>query len=443
MNEELLRLITAGVDGELSPSQRRRLHRLLSRHPEAPELLERLRADRSALERLPQRRLGPEFAEQVVHSLPPRPSIRTKRTVAVHGHAWWPLAAAAAILLAVSVAAALFVYDLTRPGPGRPTDVFGPVAEVEPSSESGAGTPSSVAAHQPNASSSKQESKTTGGEVAYEALPDDIFRSVISQDPGSDQSTAQAQTPSSGENPPAESEPPVLTAPPVKPLKGFKTLDLKLPLFLEPRQVDVEAVTRRLGSEPMHHLDIACLESARTFERLQAAFKAAGLKLSVESELSQRLSRKLPTPCLIYIENTSAAQMAALLKALEREEIRAEENRKGDAQITSILLQPLDENGRRHLADALGVSVSSVTPPSQRSPASAGVDPTRPLSEETLRSLEKVASKAREPSALAMIYLPNRSRIPPTKELKTFLDARLGMAPEAIHVVIYLRAARG
>lgn len=443
MNEELLRLITACVDGELSPSQRRRLQRLLSRHPEAAELLERLRVDKASLQRLPQRRLGPEFTERVVGSLPPRRLMRTKRTVAVREHPWWPLAAAAVILLAVSVAAALFVYDLSRQGQEGPTDILDRVAEAEPSTKSGAGASASVTAHQPKASPLREESRPAGGEVAYEPLPDDIFRSAISQDAGSDRSTAQAPAPSSEANPPAESEPPVLTAPPVKPLGGFKTLDLKLPLFLEPRQVDVEAATRRLGSEPMHHLDIACLESGRTFERLQAAFNAVGLKLSVESELSQRLSRKLPTPCLIYVENTSPAQMAALLKALEQEEIRAEGNRKGDAQITSILLQPLDENGRKHLADALGVSVSSVTPPSQRSQTSAGVDPTRPLSDDTLRSLEKVASKAREPSALAMIYLPNRSRIPPTKELKTFLDARLGMAPEAIHVVIYLRAARG
>ncbi|MCS6978319.1 MAG: hypothetical protein NZM31_15115 [Gemmatales bacterium] len=442
MNEELLRLLTAYVDGELSPPEERHLRQLLRWHPQAADLLDRLRRDRAALERLPRRRLDPDFADRVIRSLPPR-VVRKKLPKPAPTHAWWPVAVAASVLLAVSAATALLVYDLTRPQGSGPAVVPSMLTEVQNPSEEVNSAPSTVAV---NSSGSTEPGKPTPSEPAqgaFELLPEDFFRT----EPNSDRATAQG-TGTQGEADRSERdgplvEPPVLTAPPVRPLGSFKTLDLKLPLFLEPRNLDVNALSQRLGSEPMHLLDIACLDSSKTFDRFQAACKAAGLKLVVESELSQRLSRKLPTPCLIYVENTSPTQMAALLKALEQEEIRAENYRRGEGQITSIMLQPLDEAGRKHLAEALGVSVSSITPPAQRSESSPTGDPTRPLSEDTLRSLERVAGKAREPSALALIYLPNRSRLTPTKELKQFLDSRLGMAPDAIHVVIYLRAARG
>lgn len=455
MNAELTRLIMACVDGELSPAEEHRLQALLKQHPEAVRLLDQLRKDRDAIQQLPRRRLDPEFANRLVRSLPVRRLAQPKLTpVPSRSHAWWPMAAAAVILLAVSVAAALFVYDLTRPEPDqnnwavRPPDPVGefPFSSKGSQSRDENGSVAGKAPAQPAVTDAPAVAKTQP--PAFELLPDDLLRPVLPSDPSDKPATAQG--PSSGANSergPAEeapfAQPPVLTAPPSRPLGEFKTLDLKLALFLDPRDLDLQALSEQLASGPMHHFDIACLDSARTFERFQTACKAAGVKLLVENELNQRLSRKLPTPCLIYLENTSPGQVAALMKALSQEEIKAEDSRKGDGQILSILAQPLDEAGRKHLADALGVSVSAVTPPQQRSDSPPGSDPTRPLSEDTLRSLEKLVSKSREPTALALIYLPNRTRMLPTRELKQFLDARLGMAPDAIHVVIFLRAARG
>jgi hypothetical protein len=238
---------------------------------------------------------------------------------------------------------------------------------------------------------------------------------------------------------------PILTAPPMTPASGFKTLDVKLALFLEPRNIDAAKLAERLKADPIHHIDLACIDSWKTFERLQSACRSAGIRLNVESELSQRLTKKLPTACMVYLENTSPDQILKLMQALKDEEVKAEAKKKGDGQIDSILVRPLNEAGRKELADALGVAPATLTPmpPSPGKTASPGLDPTKPISEGTIKSLEKLASKVKEPTAIALIYYANRTRLPASKELKQFQDARLGLETGAIHVVFYLRPSRG
>jgi hypothetical protein len=134
------------------------------------------------------------------------------------------------------------------------------------------------------------------------------------------------------------------------------------------------------------------------------------------------------------------------MQALKDEEVKAEARRKGDSQIDSIMVQPLDVAGRKRLAESLGLAPSSLTPmpasPS-KTPPSPGLDPTKPLSDSTVKALEKLASKGKEPTAIALVYYPNRTRIPPSKELKQFQDSRVSLDAGAVHVVFFLRPSRG
>jgi len=99
--------------------------------------------------------------------------------------------------------------------------------------------------------------------------------------------------------------------------------------------------------------------------------------------------------------------------------------------------------GRKRLADALGVAPATLNPQPMSSDSLSSLDPTRPIAEGTIKSLERLASKGKEATAIALVYYPNRTRMPPSRELKQFQDSRLGLEGKAIHVVFLLRPTRG
>jgi hypothetical protein len=439
------------VDGELSARQRKQVARLLAKSVQARQLLQRLQADRDSLRSLRPQRLPDHFADQIVRRLPAR------RTLPVSGrrptYRWWPVVAAAAVIVGIGIGTAFLVNDLRNLGNAAGNNGTSELVQqpgAQSSSPSGTGSdeitvPADKATGFANAeprvepdperlATGVREPSGSPNERSAPLLPD-APPPFVASPKGSERDRLP------GEEPFAHS--PIFTAPPLGQAAGFKTLDIKLALFLEPRSLDLPALAARLQSEPVHHVDIACQESSRSFERLQAACHAAGVKLTVEAELAQRLAKKLPTAFLIYLENTSPEQVVKLMAALGREEELAEARKKGDAQIESIMVQPLDEAGRKRLAEALGVPSATLNPLPVSSESLSNLDPTRPIAEGTIKSLEKLASKGKEAAAIALVYYPNRTRMPPSRELKQFHDSRLGLEGKAIHVVFFLRPTRG
>jgi hypothetical protein len=457
MDETLLRLITACVDGELSASQRRRLERLLQSHPEAGQLLARLQADRAALQRLSGPQLDAGFTQRVLDSLPPRAvPARTRRTVAAAYAVarWWPVAAAATVVLAINLAAALLVYDLTRPR-GRPAEVLAhhPATATE---QAGQARPLDRPRPPADADVSEPTAKGPASFASADAQPQEPSAPAADEhDRGASYAAKAGPATAEGKPPtPADpvgpipddvpfADPTILTAPPGRSPGNFKTLDLRLPLIFDLQQLDSSQIGQRLIPDTVHHLDIACLDSWRTFEMVQAAGKACDIRLTVEGELSQRLARKIPTPCMVYLENVSPELVVRLLSALRADELKNESSQPGQGQIISLMLLPLDEAGRKRLAEALALPPAALSPPPRQERSPASLDPTRPLAEDTLRSLEQLAHKARPPSAVALIYVPQRARLPLSRELKQFHDSRIGLLPGHVHVVLYLRPSRG
>src|SRR5688500_3589014 len=112
-----LDLLTAYVDGELSPRQRRAVERLLGRSAEARALLNRLQTDAAQLRRLPPAPAPADLASPVLGAIARRP-LRPARQPAGRQPAQFPVwagyAAAAAVLLIVA-AATFFDYSTAEP----------------------------------------------------------------------------------------------------------------------------------------------------------------------------------------------------------------------------------------------------------------------------------------------------------------------------------------
>ena len=79
LSEQLRRLLTAYVDGELSHRQRRAVRRALRASEKARDLLVALQQDAECLRRLPRPSLGEDFTRRVVRAVAARPVVRASR----------------------------------------------------------------------------------------------------------------------------------------------------------------------------------------------------------------------------------------------------------------------------------------------------------------------------------------------------------------------------
>jgi hypothetical protein len=96
-------LLTAFVDGELSPRQHKAVLRLLRKSPEARSLLEELEENVRKVKALPAQTLGHDFAQEVLDKIAVLPPIGVGPRLARRGlPTWLGTAAAAAVLLAVT-----------------------------------------------------------------------------------------------------------------------------------------------------------------------------------------------------------------------------------------------------------------------------------------------------------------------------------------------------
>jgi hypothetical protein len=114
-------LLTAFLDGQLGARQRKAVLRLLHRSSEARELLRQLQEDAHALRGLPRQTLPVDFAAQVMRVAAerglrpggPRPVVRPRGLPT-----WAGLAAAAAVLLAVTAGSYLYFSGMQTPPEG-------------------------------------------------------------------------------------------------------------------------------------------------------------------------------------------------------------------------------------------------------------------------------------------------------------------------------------
>jgi anti-sigma factor RsiW len=121
--ERYRQLLTAFVDGELNPRQRRALNKLLRRSAEARALLEKLQADSQELRALAPAPLPQDLSDSVLTLIaqrripPPKPRVAPPPPLPPQppDGALWPYFAAAALLLAVGGGAyVFFTFLLSR-----------------------------------------------------------------------------------------------------------------------------------------------------------------------------------------------------------------------------------------------------------------------------------------------------------------------------------------
>ncbi len=451
------RRLTAWVDGELTPEERRAVEDLLRQHPGLEVMLARLKDDSARLKSLPRQALPANFSTEVLGEIRRRniEIIRQRHRPLIVRYLM-PAAAAAAILVALGMTVrhlvGVFGKDsgVVRAAPDGPRAIeANKVAAITdgPQPASPAGVRDAFAqmmAQVPSANDVKEHV------APYRALLVELgnaFREQSSQ-------LVAALTVEEGDAESPFSTPTILTFPAAGKANPLKTIEVRLPLFLDVRSLDAGKLLDRLREDSVHHLDLPCVDSWKALDRFQTACRAAGVKLVLDAEAGRRLHGRNSAIYLIYLEDVAPETVARLMQALQAEDLAAEKQKKGEGQFQSLMVQSLDEDGQKRLAEALGVSPASLMPlrPAKSTVAQApGIDTSKPISSETLKSLQKAAAgrptgrpavAQGEPTAVAVVW-HSRLRTPLSKDVRALLDAKKPGQSDGINVVFLFRPSRG
>lgn len=438
MTENLLHLITAAVDGELSDREARRLGRLLNASADATALYEKLKADRDRLRSLPQVPPPANLRSRVMAKIacltpapipvPARRPEPTTRSVSHTIRQWVPISLAASLLIGVAGTSFwFFVRDNDNTtlahNPNRPP----------PATKQGASDPAWA-----------KWLPADGSRLPSAPMPsvrrDDT---LVQKDPlvvPLPQAVAIAPAPRVPDRD-------LLGAHPRPELPHFDLVEVRLPFLKALADFDREDVrqqlTDELGQDPAFRIDLFSRNMVRGVELFQTAARASGLTVHADMATMNYVKKGQLGAVVIYTDSLTAPQLTSLFTKLNTEDARvsphvfdmlhaAPISREDEIEIRRVLgtdpglfKRALPERGVKEVEK--GKSVSAGT------------------GDQIVKSITAGQGKSAASSAIMLTWSPSAGRTPPliSNELKTYLGKRGDRKPNAVPVIIVIRHGNG
>ncbi|WP_439620374.1 anti-sigma factor family protein [Gemmata sp.] len=451
MTDDLLQLITAGVDGELTALESRRLSRLLNTSAEARAVHAGLLGDSKRLSALP--RVAPPADLQAnvmarIASLTPiptrlaklQPRPRTTQPVEVARPVivprrrkvsnWVPVAVAASLLLCVTSGSFLFFSQQNRTASARN------VNRPPPGTHKGAGDPEwakwlpAETAQRPSAPVPREQPALPETYVAKNTLP------VV---PASDL-VALAPEPRSVR--------PDLLGGGFLPETRFDMVEVRVP-FLKPLAAFAgeeaqEQLTKELSRDPAYRIDLFSRNPLRAVELLRDASKAAGVNLYVDGNTIAALQKRTVNATVVYTESLTAQELATLFAKLSAEDAKVSPHAFDSLHATAVSQIDVSD-----LRSTLGFDPGLFKRPAVEKTDRA-TDPSKPLSSGTADQIVKSVltgqGKPVEKSAVLLSWntLPGRPiGQANSAELKQFAAKRGERKAGMVPVMIVIRTGNG
>lgn len=396
--DDVLHLLTAAADGELSPAERERVRLLLAESPSASALYLRLKADRKRLAALPHVLPPAGLHDRIMAALPPvaEPAAPAARPGWGRKSSWAALAASVAVVAGAAVVLA------PRP----------------------AGSPEQATAQNPPA-------KLRPGHKAAPA-PEDA-PPVPPVGPGDNQAAATPAPPPPDrlDGAPRPVERDLSAFPPVRPLAGFDLARVRVPLLAPLADLGREdvrqALAEALARDPAVRIDLFAKDPARGVELVQAAGKPVGLTVQTDAATQGWLKRRQGTAYLVYTEALTPAEVRDLLVRLAADDGAA------PGRVFDVLhLTGATVADAKDLKELVGADLG----PAKRLPA----DPA-PLSAGTGDQLAKTLAggKDGEKPAVVVTVAPARTAAATSAEARQFLQRRGDRRPAAVPVLLIVR----
>jgi hypothetical protein len=425
----LRELLTAAIDGELTPAERKVAQRALRQSETARRLFTQLKADAARLKKLPRIPAPVDIVDNVMGvireraiaptPLPPTP--RRSRFDWTTLSVWVNVATAVAVLLVISFGSFMYFdasrqyqakLDLVRneakqrnllpdgPGSARP-------APVEPGPQPKVITPDA-------------------GNVAK--VPD--------------------SSPEIGPTP-RVFVPNSITGPPKDPLPEIEPFDLNkirvshlfdMHDLTKDEQVRKKLVTE-MKKDELIRLDLFCQSTPKALEFANSALRARGITVITDGFVQERLKKRLATELVIFTEAMSPDEVGQLLAALGSDDAKS-----GAGEFETVVAAPFLPGDLTRLGQLLGISNVLPKPAGKEK-----VDITKPLQAGTAKDLYDAmakmgtgSSRPSKPEKVAVIvaYSPMNSHPTASKEIKQFLDRRGDRKSDGKPLMLVLRTTK-
>jgi hypothetical protein len=298
--DEVIQLLTAYVDGELTQRQRKAVGRLLHGSPEARALLAQLYDDAQKVRQLPRHKLVPGVAPQVVHAIVEQGIHITRPPVPIARRRWMPyVAAMAASILLAAVGGSLYYLAETN--------------EDEPIVANGAPAPAPMT---PKRATPERETPPRKRNPLIAQVVEGVY--------------SQYAAP----------------IPPERPqIYSVAFRDLKEDLV-------ASGLASELDSDRSVQLDITVKSSnALALERLQRVLEENEIKVVVDPKAKQAAKKNEKVEYLVYAENLRADELTRILRELGRDDKALQKFQKSPFDKLSIT--PLTAKEKKHVSELL------------------------------------------------------------------------------------------
>ena len=464
MTDEQLLLITAAVDGELSPAETTSFRHLLDLSPPARALYIRLKDDSVRLRNLARETPPANLQKKVMSKIAALTPPPNKLPVAIprlpvhlpaagshpvqpattpvgrentsrlerKSRRWIPVAIAASLLLAVSGSS--FWY-FSRGSANAGTMARNP-KRPPPATQNGAKDPE-WAKWLPFENGPRPVAPTPIPSHLHETIIAENDSFVPERQPVDPTATATAPLPRLAPNNSLMGA----TVVPDIPLPDL--LSVRVP-FLKPlAEFDRDDIRKQLsdelGRDPAFRIDLFTRHLSRGVESFRNAAKAAGITVYVDPSSLERVNKSQVSSVVVYIESLTPVEIAELFVKLNAE----------DAKISPRVFDivhavPVVRADQDSLRSILGIEPGLFKRPAQEK---SGSDPNKPINAGTVDQIVKSisAGKPIEKNAMLMTWLPTVARTAPNTsgELQKFLSKRGDRKSNAVPVVIVIRPGNG
>jgi hypothetical protein len=461
LTEAQLSLVSAAVDGELSPSEVAHFRRLFDGSVEARAVYTKLKADSIRLRHLTPATPPADLSTRImakVAALTPRPVVlpvkvpvaaprritapNTRQPVTViplnqearrRAPRWLPAALAASLLLAVSGTSFWFFNrgdakqrTFAQRSPNRPP----------PATQQGANDPE-WAKWLPAETGPRPVAPAPSLIHTQETHVARIDPESADPNAGNPETVVLAPVPRLAVNP-------ALMGSEVRPgPEPLSLLNIPIP-FLKPldefNREDVrKQLQDELGRDPAFRIELFTRHMPRSVEWFRNAGKSAGINLIVDPVTLDRVSKGQATSVVVYVECLTPAEVVDLLAKLAAEDAKLSPH-----GFESVHCVPMVASDNDALKGIFGLDLGVFKRPNAEKPVP---DPNKPINAGTVDQIVKSlsAGKQGEKNAMLMTWAPAMARtIPGTSaELKQFLTKRGDRKPSTIPVMIVIRPGNG
>ncbi len=393
LSESLQELLSAYVDGELSPTEYDRVMAALRESSIARDYVNSLRSMHTQLKAIPKVTCPSALTTNVLKRQ------KASQVRALSNRLAWGAGIAASMLIGVLLWWYLSSLPNGIPVVNKPVDL----AKHQPK----APAPLSTTPMRPHRSTIEM-ADVAPLVAGITSVSKDIVSGLQSRLSESVNWLAEADTLREGRF--LESQPTLLTSPVKQSGKLFKTVETTLPLQITPSELSLSEVQNRIQKKGAFVLDISARNSSKALHRI---IETAGLPIAVDDEVKQKLNGKASPTTMLYIDRITEEQLTTWLKKLQLADYWNVPEFRTDGVCRSLLLYPLEANGQEQVVRSFGLSKWSAQKPEKD--AKAGI---------------------------ALLYQPNRKTTTLQKETFKQICYLQGPSKDKLSLVIMIRAEK-